>query len=674
MGDAAQDAPPAGSSPKDRLDSWKEIAAYLDRDVTTVQRWEKREGMPVHRHLHDRIGSVYASRAELDAWTRTRNLPPNPDLPAASTLSVTPTRSTRPFPAQVVPLLAALLIAAALGGFWWLQRADYFWRSPIANARLQTITDFDGLSQAAAISRDGHFVAFLSDRDGQVDLFVTQLGSGQFHNLTRGSIRGLSNPSLRSLGFSPDASLVTFWVRKQDASGGADIGIWAVPTLGGQSKPLLDGVAEYDWSPDGSRITYHTPGPGDPLFVADANQPARGRNTFTAPAGLHSHFPTWSPDGSFIYFVQGSLPDNLDIWRISAGGGNPQRITFHNSRVSHPVFLGPRTLIYLASGPDGSGPWLYTMDPEHGITHRLSSGLDRYTSLASSADGRRLVATLASPKRTLWRLPLTGSSTPSRISLTTNTGFFPRFGRDYLLFVSSNGSSQSIWKTAGDQNTELWTGDDAQILGGPAISPDGHQVAFSLAQHGQTFLYAMNSDGTNARVVADSVRLQGAPAWAPDAQSIITAAGDLDAPHLLRIPVDRGSPAVPFLRDYSIDPTWSPNGSFLIYSGADIGTTFPLKAVTPQAAPRPLPTLTLTRGARHVAFLPGGQSLLLLKGDIDHKDLWSVDLAAGTQHQLTNLPADFDVRDFDISPDGREVVLERLQDRSEIVLLDLAKP
>jgi len=55
-----------------RLESWKEIAAYLNRDVTTVQRWEKREGMPVHRHLHDQRGSVYAMPAELDAWRRTR--------------------------------------------------------------------------------------------------------------------------------------------------------------------------------------------------------------------------------------------------------------------------------------------------------------------------------------------------------------------------------------------------------------------------------------------------------------------------------------------------------------------------------------------------------------------------------------------------------------------------
>src|SRR2546427_9777406 len=68
--------PPAISPLEDRLDSWKEIAAYLRRDVTTVQRWEKREGMPVRRHVHAKLGSVYAFRSELDAWARTRNLLP----------------------------------------------------------------------------------------------------------------------------------------------------------------------------------------------------------------------------------------------------------------------------------------------------------------------------------------------------------------------------------------------------------------------------------------------------------------------------------------------------------------------------------------------------------------------------------------------------------------------
>ncbi len=63
---------PSERPSRERLDSWKEIAAYLNRDVTTVQRWERREGMPVHRHLHDKRGSIYALSVELDAWLQSR--------------------------------------------------------------------------------------------------------------------------------------------------------------------------------------------------------------------------------------------------------------------------------------------------------------------------------------------------------------------------------------------------------------------------------------------------------------------------------------------------------------------------------------------------------------------------------------------------------------------------
>ena len=74
MGDPFPGTQPTEKTPSDRLDSWKEIAVYLDRDVTTVQRWEKREGMPVHRHLHDKRGSVYALTSELDTWRQGRKL------------------------------------------------------------------------------------------------------------------------------------------------------------------------------------------------------------------------------------------------------------------------------------------------------------------------------------------------------------------------------------------------------------------------------------------------------------------------------------------------------------------------------------------------------------------------------------------------------------------------
>jgi Tol biopolymer transport system component len=678
--------PPPATPSEDRLDSWKEIAAYLKRDVTTVQRWEKREGMPVHRHRHDRMGSVYASRTELDAWVRGRNPRVEEenkgDIPSPAPETAPPLSETSKPRLRwrwILPLAASILLA--IFAILWLQRTEYFWRNPIAEARFQTITDFNGVEEDAAVSRDGHLVAFLSDRDGPIDVWVTQVGSGQFHNLTNGSALDIANSSVRTLGFSPDGSLVTFWVRKQNDASGNDISVWAVPVLGGLPKPYLQGVAEYDWSRDGSRLVYHTPGPGDPLFVSDGSLRHENRPIFTAPAGLHSHFPMWSPDTALIYFVQGSLPDKLDVWRIPSGGGTPEQITSHNTRVTYPVLLDRRTLMYLASDPDGSGPWLYSEDVEHRIPHRLTPDLERYTSLAASADGRRLVATRTTPDRTLWRLRISDSpakaSEAVRIQLTTSPGFSPRLGPNYLLYVSVTGTGESIWKlgngTSAEMSTELWRGEGARVFGGPAISPDGRSIAFSVQQHGQTLLYVMQADGTNVRIVADSFDLQGTPAWAPDGQSITSAVADHGVPHLFRIPIN-GRPAGPFVNEYSVDPAWSPDGRFVVYSGPDIGTTFSVKAVTLESAPHSLPPLTLTRGARRLVFLPGGRALVILRGEIQHKNLWLIDLGTGAERQLTNLAPEFDIHDFDISPDGREVVIERVQERSNVVLLDLPRP
>jgi WD40-like Beta Propeller Repeat len=212
--------------------------------------------------------------------------------------------------------MAMVLAATAVG---WLQHAESLSRNPISDARIRTVTEFDGTEQEAAVSRDGKFVAFLSGRDGATDVWITQPDSGQFHNLTHGTIPELINPSVRTLGFSPDGSLVTFWVRKPGGSSW-QIGIWAVPILGGEPKRYLDGAAEYEWSSDGSRVAYHTAAAGDPLFVSDGTPNPETRPIFVAPAGQHAHFPVWSPDQRYIYFVLGALPNKLDIWRIHPAG------------------------------------------------------------------------------------------------------------------------------------------------------------------------------------------------------------------------------------------------------------------------------------------------------------------------------------------------------------------
>ena len=668
MADTSLPAPsaPVERTPDDRLDSWKEIAAYMKRDATTVQRWEKREGMPVHRHIHDKLGSVYAFRTELDAWARNRQPAP---VEEASDSGAGPAAGRASWLWPMTAVCGALALGVAA---WQFQTGADRVDNPVANGRFLQLTDFDGIEQAAALSRDGRLAAFQSDRDGRMDIWVTEVGSGRFQNLTRGSVHDFVNPSVRTLGFSPDGTLVTFWARKLGGSP-QEISVWGLPVLGGPARPYLDGVAEFDWSEDG-RLVYHTPGPGDPTFVRDPGEASQPREIFSAPPGLHAHFQLWSPDRRFIYFVQGSLPDRMDIWRMSPTGGPPERITRHDAVVTHPVFLNAKTLMYLAGDQEGGGPWIHSLDVDGRVPQRLSLGIDRYTSLAASADGRRLVATLATTKSTLLRLPVTADqvdlSESRPISLTTGNGSSPRLGEGFLLYVTSKGTTDSIWMLASDLATEVWSAPESRIFGGPAIARDGRRIAFTVRRSGQTLLYVANLNGSDVRVVSSSVELQGGPAWAPDGESITVASVVDRVPRLFNVPVDGRSPAR-LIEEYSVDPVWSPDGKMILYSGPDIGTTFPVKAANADGSAYALPDLTLTRGARHLTFMGGRRSILALRGEIRHKDLWLIDLETGAERQLTNFPSDFHVRDFDISADGREIVLEQIQDHSDIVLIEV---
>src|ERR1700676_4251705 len=98
-----------------RRESWKEIAAYLGRDVTTVRRWERREGLPVHRLLHTKLGSVYAYTTELDAW-RDKRAPAVPiDAPDASPMSEVGRNGDR---VGRVAALAVLALTLAVALIW----------------------------------------------------------------------------------------------------------------------------------------------------------------------------------------------------------------------------------------------------------------------------------------------------------------------------------------------------------------------------------------------------------------------------------------------------------------------------------------------------------------------------------------------------------------------------
>jgi Tol biopolymer transport system component len=693
--------PPLKAGERDRLDSWKKIAAHFHRDVTTVQRWERRESMPVHRHVHDKQGSVYAFRSELNAWWEGRRgkLPDSVDSSPAPVLTPPSERSPPGSPeasaepetaaAPAAPatrvmrrigrpgIWAAAIAAGLLLGYAGLRfgyPAREIWRNPLANATFTRLTDWPGIEQAAEISRDGRWASFLADHDGRMDAWLTRIGSGSYHNLTGGDPMELVNPSIRTLGFSADGSLVTVWTRRSDGSHSEDIKLMAAPTAGGELRNFLSGVAEVAWSHDGRQIVYHTTAPGDPLFVRDAA--AVTHRIYVAPSGVHCHFPLWSKDDAYIYFARGIPPDDWDIWRIHPSGAGLERITFHDSRVSHPVLLDERTLAYLATDPQGSGPWLYALNVEQRVPHRISFGLERYTSLAASAGGTRLVATIDETNSSIWSAALDpdhGASIGQRATqpaaLVSATGLSPRTGPDYILYVAARAGRQSIWRTADGPSRELWSDAHAIIVGAPAVARDGRHIAFTVADSERTILYTMDSDGRDLRALTRSLELRGNPAWAPDGRSIVSAVLHNGEPRLMSIFLDN-SPPSPLVSEYSIDPVWSPDGQFLIYSGADVGTTFPLRAVARDGRPYPIPAMMLTRGARRVAFRPDADSIVLLRGDVGHKNFWLVDLRTGAERQITELAPDMAISDFDLSRDGSAVLFDRIQESSRIALIE----
>jgi Tol biopolymer transport system component len=570
---------------------------------------------------------------------------------------------------------AAVLAVAAFLVFGPPRSAANHWRDPLAAAKVMRLTDFTGTEQAAAISRDGRFVAFLADRDGHLDAWLTEIGSNTYRNLTEGQVAQMSNSNIRPVGFSPDGSLVTLWTRSADGSRPEDIKLIAVPIGGGPIQLYIKEAAEFDWSADGSRVVFHPAAPGDPLFVREA-QETTAHQIYIAPSGIHCHFPIWSPDGKFIYFVRGEPPGNWDVWRLQPSGTGLERLTFHNTRVTYPVMLDARTLIYLATEADGSGPWLYAMDVSSKFERRISVGLERYTSLAASANGSRLVATVATSRSDLWTVKFDSNGPPQTTAVPVvpaiQSASAPRFGPGYLAYVSTAGGRRGIWKLANGTASELWNDPAAVRIGAPAIAPDGRRIAFTVESQDAKQLYVINSDGGHPRVIGAALKLRGDLSWAPDSQSIVGAIERNGEPQLARVSLD-DTPPQPLVAEYSVDPAWSPDGKFVVYSGADVATTFPVRAAGPDGRPYAMASLILTRGARRVAFARNSGSLVILRGGVGHKNFWMWNPQTGAERQLTDLPSKFEIGDFDVSPDAAQIVFDRVQDSSSIALFERSK-
>jgi Tol biopolymer transport system component len=470
------------------------------------------------------------------------------------------------------------------------------------------------------------------------------------------------------MGFSGDGSHI--WL-----PGGLGDKLRLMPLMGGQTRPFVRDMVNVAWSPDGARIVYHTADPGDPILIVDKTG-SNPRPIVVAEPGVHQHYPAWSLDAQWIYFSRGSFNAN-DLWRVPSSGGTAQRLTQMNTDLRYITPLNDRTLLFTSTDKDGSGPWLWAFDVERKLPRRIIFGLERYTSLSASSDGRRLVATVANPTASLFSISMQHGPIEERdvkpYALPTVRALAPRFAGPWLFYLSSRGTGDGLWRASKGDAEEIWPGAQRTLLEPPASSPDGKRVGVVLRQEGKLRLALLSEDGAELQILTESIEVKGTADWSPDGKWIVTGGNDGTGPGLFKIPL-HGAPPVRLTKGDATNPVWSPDGGLIVYTGAIVGIFAPLQAVLPDGTPVDLPKIEVRNGGERYRFLPDGKSLVYMQGETGPQDFWSLDLATRRTRRLTRLNNRAAMRTFDITPDGKEIVFDRLRENSDVVLIDLQGP
>jgi dipeptidyl aminopeptidase/acylaminoacyl peptidase len=342
--------------------------------------------------------------------------------------------------------------------------------------------------------------------------------------------------------------------------------------------------------------------------------------------------------------------------------------------VRYPTPIDDQTVLYIARDADGAGPWLWAVDVDTKISRRASVGLEQYGSVAASADGRRLVATVEDRGAGLWNVPIldhpaTESDAEEFADLQTTRALAPRFGGSSMFYLSSRGSGDGLWRLREGVSAEIWRGSETALLEPAAVSPDGQSVVLLLRRDDGWRLHVLSADGAQVRVLSESVDARGAAAWSPDGRWIVTGGSTAGIPGLFKIPVDGGAP-VRIADGEAMNPVWSPNGDLIVYAGAQVNVVTSLLAVHPDGDPVEIPEIEVFRDGERMRFLPDGSGLVYMQGLGASQDFWLLNLATMTSRRLTQLDPTATMRTFDITPDGQRIVFDRLSLDSDIVLIE----
>ncbi len=544
----------------DRLDSWKEIAVYLKRSVRTVTRWEREEGLPVHRHLHSKSGTVYAYEAELDAWwtNRGKQLEERP--------SGAQPRWMRWKSAWLAGMVLAALLIALMA---WLAIPR---NSSHLSSGLVPLTTYPGIEGPPSLSPDGNQVAF--ERNG--DLFVKQVDGEALVQLTRTAL-----PE-HAPAWSPDSRQIAF------ARGGE--GIFVVSPLGGGERrvadvrvPLL--LKTMAWTPDGLSLVVSemTSSICASLFVVSTTTGQKTRLTWPPEPSIGDGWPAVSPDGRTVAFARYSQDTSANIHVMPLAGGNPRQVTAEKASIFGLAWTPDGEVVFSADRGGTSQLWRVSAKPATSpvATRVEAAGEDaRFPSISRPVAGAsaRLAYQRFVQNLDIRRAEVVGEATPhpalrpsQPFIASTKSEDHPEYSPDgtKIAFISQRSGTQEIWLCASDgSNPVRLTSMGGPIVLAPRWSPDGRRIAFFAATGaaGKYATYVMSAEGGRpSRLTRSEGELEALPAWSRDGRWLYLTSGRSGSLQIWKMPLEGGEP-IQLTRGGGADASESPDGRTVYYT------------------------------------------------------------------------------------------------------------
>jgi Tol biopolymer transport system component len=687
-------APPAG----DRFDSWKEIAAYLNREVRTVQRWEKTESLPIHRLPHEKRGSVFAFRSELDEWMDERERrglervvpaqgPPElvgwPDLETIEETYEADARTSKSSLARVSFLGFALLVLLTCGLVSWrfieARRTPPRHVGTFDSTRISRFTD-TGKTKHAVITPDGKYVVRADQEHGKISFWVRQVATARDVQ-----ILPPSDQECWGITITPDSNYI--YTVLNDRSG--PIGeLYEFPLLGGPLKKIVRDVdGPVSFSPDGKRIAYTRADPTrNPvqsyLLIANADgTDERALVTFEAPYGFSGGGPAWSPDSNAIAFGHISFFENkMHLMAADASTGKISQLSPHEWRAIGRVawITGGNDLVVQATDFDASRQIWIVQRPK-GNARRLTNDIGQYSieDVSLTADSRTLLVVQDDIYSHIW---VAGAGVPHQVS----SGAGRHDGVAGLDWTSQN---EIVYATAPLRASgELWimdsNGSRARPLTAngamnqyPAVSPDGHSVVFSSTARGNSNLWAVNTDGSGLKRLT-SGNWEMSPSVSPDGKWIMYASAPSGNTEIQRIGWSEGEPKS-VVTEPSFLPRISPNGKFVAYLQEEGESAQYLIRLIPFEGGNVIQTFRLPILSfsdfftTPVQWAPDGKALTYVKTVSGVSNIWSQSLDRTAPKQITRYSSD-QIFWFAWSRDGKHLVLARGNTVGDAVLLQEA--